>query len=117
MKAVFPWYVYAFLGLLLVAAGISSITQETLFPGAFYALGGLLLFGAAIVIGRQRKNDVAKKMDDVMLIIKPELKTLIKAGKQVEAVRRYRLYKSCDLQEAKAYVDGIALEIEAEEKQ
>ncbi len=110
MIGLFAWYIYALLALMLVGAGVGSIIRGNTLAGGGYVVGGLLLFGVAVISGRRNKTSGSNVFETNMETLLPVLKALIAEGKNTDAIRRYRVLTGSDLSEAKNLVDRLATE-------
>ncbi len=107
MIGLFAWYIYALLALMLVGAGVGSIIRGNTLAGGGYVVGGLLLFGVAVISGRRNKTSGSNVFETNMETLLPVLKALIAEGKNTDAIRRYRVLTGSDLSEAKKLVVAV----------
>ena len=105
------WVLWLFAGASFLFVGIMDLTDKNYFSGGTYTfIGGIYIVLSIIHYKKDKKPNQNKVPDAVLKNMDIELRNLIAEGKEIKAIKKYRIVTGLGLKEAKEYVDLICEE-------
>ena len=102
------WKLWLFSGVCFLSVGIIDLIQKKYFLGAmFVLLGGVYFILSRTNYKMDKKISEIGAQVTVSDDIQSELRNLIAKGKEIKAIKKYRMVTGVGLKEAKEYVDNM----------
>lgn len=103
------WVLLLLAGVCFLFVGIMNLTDKNYFPGAGFSFLGAMYFVLSITnYKKDKKSNKIEVPDTVLKNMDIELRKLIAEGKEIKAIKKYRMVTGIGLKEAKEYVDLLS---------